>query len=75
MSEPTVRQLEVLVAYIEAGSAKKAARDLGVNEHYVRGVLSVLHTVYGGANTAQTFAIAIQRGDIDPHGLRLPNAA
>lgn len=75
MSEPTPRQLQVLVAYIECGGSRPAADRLGITDRTVRDVLSVLHVVIGGSTTAQTFAIAVQRGMIDPHKLRLPEAA
>jgi DNA-binding NarL/FixJ family response regulator len=75
MTEPTDRQLAILVAYVECGGSKPAADRLGVSERTVRDVLSVLHVVIGGTNSAQTFAIAVQRGLIDPHKLRLVEVA
>lgn len=75
MTEPTPRQLAVLVAYIEAGGARGAAERLGMHPTSVRMILAELHQAFDAANTAQAFAIAVQRGHIDPLTLRLPEAA
>lgn len=75
VNEPTPRQLEVLVAYVECGGSKEAARRLQVSDRHIRGILSALHAIIGGANSAQTFAIAVQRGLIDPHELHIDEAA
>jgi DNA-binding CsgD family transcriptional regulator len=75
MSEPTERQLEILVAYVECGGSKAAAIRLSVSERYIRSALSALHAIIGGTNSAQTFALAVQRGLIDPHELHISEAA
>lgn len=75
MNEPTDRQFQVLVAYIEAGSARAAALRLGVHPDSIRHVLADLNAVLGAANTAQAFAIAVRSGLIDAHDLSLPDAA
>lgn len=73
--EPTPRQLEVLVAWIECHDAAEAGRRLGMHPSSVRHVLSDVQTVLGAAHSAQAFAIAVRLGLIDPHDLRLPDAA
>lgn len=75
MTEPTPRQLQVLVAYIEEGSTKGAARRLDLSDIRVRQVLSELHAVFGTVNSAQTFAVAVRLGLIDMAELNLPDAA
>ena len=50
---PTRRQLEVLRAYIRAGSVAAAAYELGIGETTVRQHLSGLYRRTGCANAAQ----------------------
>jgi DNA-binding NarL/FixJ family response regulator len=50
---PTRRQLEVLRAYIRAGSVAAAAHELGIGETTVRQHLSGLHRRTGCVNEAQ----------------------
>jgi DNA-binding CsgD family transcriptional regulator len=75
MSEPTARQLQVLATWIECRNTTEAARRLGIHPHTVRHVLSDLQAILGAAHSGQAFAIAVQRGLIDPAHLRLPEAA
>ncbi len=50
---PTRRQVEVLRAYIQAGSAAAAAHALGISETTVRQHLSGLYRRIGCVNAAQ----------------------
>ena len=50
---PTRRQLEVLRAYIRAGSVAAAAYELGISETTVRQHLSGLYRRTGCVNAAQ----------------------
>jgi DNA-binding NarL/FixJ family response regulator len=50
---PTRRQLEVLRAYIKAGSVAAAAHELGIGETTVRQHLSGLYRRTGCVNAAQ----------------------
>lgn len=75
MSEPTPRQIEVLVAWIECGTSDAAGRRLGMHPVTVRRTLADLRTVYGVANPAQVFACAVRDGLIDPAKVTLPDAA
>jgi DNA-binding NarL/FixJ family response regulator len=50
---PTRRQLEVLRAYIAAGSIASAAHELGISETTVRQHLSGLYRRTGCVNAAQ----------------------
>jgi DNA-binding NarL/FixJ family response regulator len=50
---PTRRQLEVLRAYLTAGSVASAAHELDIAESTVRQHLSVLYSRTGCANAAQ----------------------
>jgi DNA-binding NarL/FixJ family response regulator len=50
---PTRRQLEVLRAYIRAGSVAAAAHELGISETTVRQHLSGLYRRTGCVNAAQ----------------------
>jgi DNA-binding NarL/FixJ family response regulator len=50
---PTRRQLDVLRAYIAAGSIKYAARELGITESTARQHLSGLYRRTGCLNAAQ----------------------
>ena len=52
--KPTRRQLEVLRAYIRAGSVAAAAYELGVSETTVRQHLSRLYRRTGCVNAVQT---------------------
>ena len=49
----TRRQLETLIAYIEAGSIAAAAHELGISETTARQHLSGLHRRTGCLNAAQ----------------------
>jgi DNA-binding NarL/FixJ family response regulator len=51
--KPTRRQLEVLRAYIRAGSVAAAAHELGISETTVRQHLSGLYRRTGCVNAAQ----------------------
>jgi DNA-binding NarL/FixJ family response regulator len=51
--KPTRRQLEVLRAYIRAGSVAAAAHELGIGETTVRQHLSGLYQRTGCVNAAQ----------------------
>jgi DNA-binding NarL/FixJ family response regulator len=51
--KPTRRQLEVLRAYIRAGSVAAAANELGIGETTVRQHLSGLYRRTGCVNAAQ----------------------
>jgi predicted ArsR family transcriptional regulator len=50
---PTRRQLETLCAYIDAGSIKAAASQLGITETTARQNLSALYRRTGSVNAAQ----------------------
>jgi hypothetical protein len=69
VTEPTARQLEILVAYVEAGSMRAAGARLGVAEFVVRDTLAAIRTCLRARNTAQAFALAVRDGLIDPHEL------
>jgi DNA-binding CsgD family transcriptional regulator len=75
VTEPTPRQLQVLVAWIECGNADEAGRRLGLHPSTVRHILSDVQAVLGAAHSGQAFAIAVRLGLIDPSTLRLPDAA
>lgn len=75
MTEPSARQLAVLVAWIESSGTAEAAQRLGLHPHTVRHILSDVQTVLGADHSAQAFAIAVRSGLIDPARLRLPDAA
>ncbi len=62
---PTRRQLEVLRAYIRAGSVAAAAYELGISETTVRQHLSGLYRRTGCLNAAQA---AYWLGRADPCG-------
>lgn len=75
MTEPTPRQLEVLVAWVETGRAEKAADRLHMHPSSVRNVLGDIRAVLGATSSVQAFAIAVRSGLIDPNELDLPDAA
>jgi DNA-binding NarL/FixJ family response regulator len=60
---PTRRQLEVLRAYIRAGSVAAAAYELGISETTARQHLSGLYRRTGCVNAAQA-AYWLGRGDL-----------
>ena len=62
--KPTRRQLEVLRAYVRAGSVAAAAYDLGIGETTVRQHLSGLYRRTGCVNAAQA-AYWLGRSDPD----------
>jgi DNA-binding NarL/FixJ family response regulator len=68
---PTRRQLEVLRAYIRAGSDAAAAYDLGISETTVRQHLSGLYRRTGCVNAAQA---AYWLGTSEPSSLRSAGA-
>jgi DNA-binding NarL/FixJ family response regulator len=68
ISPPTQRELEVLDAYIRAGSVKAAAQDMGITEQSAKNHLASLRRRLGATNTAQAFAIAIKRGFLTERG-------
>ena len=59
---PTRRQLDMLRAYIGAGSVAATAHELGISETTIRQHLSELHRRTGCLNAAQA-AYALGRGD------------
>ena len=61
---PTRRQLEVLRAYVRAGSIAAAAYELGISETMVRQHLSGLYRRTGFLNGAQA-AYLLGRGDAE----------
>jgi DNA-binding NarL/FixJ family response regulator len=64
---PTRRQLEVLRAYIRAGSVAAAAYDLGIGETTVRPHLSGLYRRTGCVNAAQAaYLLGARQLDDDP---------
>jgi DNA-binding NarL/FixJ family response regulator len=62
---PTRRQLEVLRAYIAAGSVAAAAYELGISETTVRQHLSGLYRRTGCVNAAQA-AYWLATAKLDP---------
>lgn len=58
---PTRRQLETLCAYLDAGSIKAAASQLGITETTARQNLSALYRRTGSLNAAQA-AFLLGRG-------------
>jgi DNA-binding NarL/FixJ family response regulator len=68
---PTRRQLEVLRAYIRAGSVAAAAYELGIGETTVRQHLSGLYRRTGCVNAAQA-AYWLGRGELDGTGASPP---
>ena len=69
--KPTRRQLEVLRAYIRAGSVAAAAYELGIGETTVRQHLSGLYRRTGCVNAAQA-AYWLGTGDAEPTRLARP---
>jgi len=63
--QPTRRQLEVLRAYIRAGSIAAAAYELGISETTARQHLSDLYRRTGRVNAAQA-AYWLGTGDLRP---------
>lgn len=68
---PTRRQLETLVAYIEAGSTASAAHELGISETTVRQHLSGFYRRTGCLNAAQA-AYRLGAGEWHAARSRLP---
>lgn len=66
---PTRRQVEVLRAYIRAGSTVAAAHDLGIAESTVRHHLSHLYRRTGWSNAAQA-AYRLGQAEAMPGGRR-----
>ena len=75
MSEPTPRQIEVLIAWFECGTSEDAGVRLGLHAAHVRKVLGDLHEVYGVRTSAQAFGCAVRDGLIDVHKLTLRHCA
>jgi hypothetical protein len=75
MPEPTERQLVILAAYIEAGTYPRAAHRLQVPVYVIRDELAALRAVMRARSSAQAFGMAVRDGLIDPHGLRIDEAA
>lgn len=69
LDAPTARELGVLIAVVQMGGNRPAARALGISEFTVRGHLCAVRAKLRAANTAQAFAIAIQRRLVDPYRL------
>jgi DNA-binding NarL/FixJ family response regulator len=63
LKRPTRRQLEVLRAYVAAGSITAAAHELGVTETTTRQHLSGLYRRTGCLNAAQA-AYVLGRGEL-----------
>jgi DNA-binding NarL/FixJ family response regulator len=70
---PTRRQLEVLRAYIAAGSIALAAYELGISETTARQHLSGLYRRAGCLNAAQA-AYWLGRGELDRSTARSSDA-
>jgi DNA-binding NarL/FixJ family response regulator len=75
VSEPTARELQVLVAIIETGSEKDAAKRLGIAPATVNAHTDRIRHKLDAASTAQAFGIACSRGLIDPFRMRFGRAA
>ena len=72
---PTRRQLEVLRAYIRAGSVAAAAHELGISETTVRQHLSGLYRRTGcvnGAQAAYWLGTRCLAGDVPPRAASQP---
>jgi DNA-binding NarL/FixJ family response regulator len=72
---PTRRQLEVLRAYILAGSVAAAAYELGISETTVRQHLSGLYRRTGCVNAAQAaywLGTGCHDGDMTPRAVSQP---
>lgn len=59
---PTQRELQVLAVWMRTGTAKDTAAHLGITEQGVKNRLESLRRRVGAANTAQAFAICVERG-------------
>lgn len=75
MTEPTDRQLVILVAWIEWGGTRPAAEAMQVHPDTMRHWLAEIQAVLGADSSAQAFAIAVKRGLIDPSTLHVDEAA
>jgi DNA-binding CsgD family transcriptional regulator len=75
VSGPTRRELEVLVAYVEAGTTRAAAHDLGISERGVKSSLTRLRDKLGAKSSAQAFAICLHSGRLSPDGRVLSDVA
>lgn len=65
MARPTEREIRVVVAYLEAGTCKAAADDLGIRPETFRHRLSRIYVRHGVSNMAQlVFMLA---DDVRPH--------
>lgn len=62
---PTDRQLEVLAAYVNAGTYKRAADHLGLKVTTIRNHLQQLRLGVGTVNTMQALVVCVQEGWID----------
>jgi DNA-binding CsgD family transcriptional regulator len=71
MKEPTPRQLAILSAWIELADYRKVALQFGLKPATIKWYLVAIREVLGATNSAQAFAIAVRRGMIDPHELRI----
>jgi len=71
---PTRRQVEVLRAYIAAGSIAAAAYELGINETTARQHLSGLYRRTGCLNAAQA-AYLLGQGAFVPYGRMITRIA
>ena len=75
MSEPTSRQIAVLLAWVECGTSEDAGVRLGMHPVAVRKVLAELIAVYGVKTSAQVFGCAIRDGLIDVSAIELQHCA
>lgn len=75
MTEPTIRQLEVLIAWIECGNSAGAGKRLGITSDRVRAVNAEVIAVFGVRTSAQAFALAVQEGFIDLASVNVKLAA
>jgi DNA-binding CsgD family transcriptional regulator len=75
MTEPTQRQLSVLIAWIEEGGTREAAARLGCSPNTARNHLMALRAALHVHTTAQAAFVAVQRGLIDADTLDVDKAA
>lgn len=75
MTEPTARQIRVLVAWVECGTSEDAGVRLGMHPVAVRKVLADLHEVYGVKTSAQAFGRAVRDGLIDVNEIEFDHCA